>query len=143
MPDYIAHYIKAGHPDIHIDELRNLAGHEHHKVRLRVAEHESTPHDVLVILASDEHPDVQLAVAEHPNTSEEILRSLLSTASVDVLYAMAENPNLSAAILQALAEHDHPYISYRAQRTLKSLTGSPPERLNGSATNGRGSRSII
>jgi hypothetical protein len=115
-------YLKAGQENTRANELRRLAIHDHHLVRLRVAEHPNSPQDVLKILAKDQHPDVRAAVGEHPSAPAEILERLVADLSVDVRYVLAESPSIPGHLLQKLAADENPYVSVRAQRTLRSLT---------------------
>jgi hypothetical protein len=117
------HYYKIGHQTTSAEELRDLVAHAHHLIRVKIAEHPSSPDDVLKKLAADEHPEVRIAVAEHPKTPANVLEQLIMDASVDVRYALAENHSLPPDLLQKLSEDENVYVSSRAMKTLAKLDG--------------------
>jgi len=122
-------YITAGHPETTIEQLWELAADEVDNVRRRVAENPSSPVELLHTLARDENPEVRMAVAENPNTPGVLLSQLAADEHADVRYSLAENPNLPEEILQKLAEDTNPYVSHRAQRTLRILNPIAPAHL--------------
>ncbi|HEY9714743.1 MAG TPA: HEAT repeat domain-containing protein [Chroococcales cyanobacterium] len=121
MTHFTENYLEAGHPNTHETDLRKHARHDHHLIRLRVAEHRNSPLDLLRELAQDDHPEIRIAVAEHPDATDAILRRLCSDKDVDVRYALAENAALATDLLSELADDENPYVAYRARRTLQSL----------------------
>jgi hypothetical protein len=129
MPSKSRAYIAIGHPETAIEELRSHAKHEHHLIRLRVAEHPNSTHDLLRSLADDEHVEIRIAVSEHPDTPNEVLQRLLKDANVDVRYALAENPLLPAEMLKQLVDDENAYVSHRAQKTLQSLNNGTTKKL--------------
>jgi len=115
------HYLKVGNPETLAEELRKFARHEHHLVRLKVAEHLNSPHDVLKHLADDEHVEIRIAVSDHPGAPEALLEQLSNDANPDVRYALAENPNVPIHLLRRLADDENAYVSCRAQKTIKRV----------------------
>lgn len=115
------HYLKVGNPETLAEELRKLAKHEHHLVRLKVAEHANSPHDVLKDLAEDAHVEIRIAVSDHPGVPETLLEQLSNDPNPDVRYALAENPNVPLHLLRRLADDENAYVSCRAQKTIKRV----------------------
>lgn len=127
-------YITAGQPETAIEELWSLAADEVDNVRRRVAENPSSPVELLHVLAGDENAEVRMAVAENPNTPGTLLSQLSEDDHADVRYSLAENPNLPTEILSKLAEDGNPYVSHRAQRTLRMLNPAAPAHLKQAQT---------
>jgi hypothetical protein len=116
-------YFRAGDPNILTKELDELANSSCHKVRRRVAEHRNVSIKTLSALAIDNHPDVRIAVVEHAACNENIMKEIILSSHVDVRFALAENPNLPASILKLLSLDDNPYVSNKANDTLKKIEG--------------------
>lgn len=89
-----------------------------------------TPADVLRRLAASSDPELRMAVADHLNTPEEVLLLLADDDNADVRYAIAENHNISRNVLNKLRDDPNPYVSHRAQTTLKRLSSDDSQRLS-------------
>ncbi len=142
MPSKSHSYIAIGHPETAIEELRNHAKHEHHMIRLRVAEHPNSTHDLLRSLADDHHAEIRIAVSEHPDTPNDVLETLINDVSVDVRYALAENPLIPEPMLRRLAEDENAYVSHRAQKTLVCLNKGTTQHMPDSHAGNNPRRSL-
>lgn len=116
--EWLQDYLNAGKPETSANELRRLAKSNTDRVRLRVAENERAPQDVLTLLASDSNPDVRIAVALNGSTPSSLLKRLVKDSDPSVRYAIAEDPNTSRQILLQLCDDPNPYVAVRATRTL-------------------------
>ncbi len=114
-------YIRAGNPNTPIEELRELAIDEVDNVRRRVGENQRTPVDVLLVLSIDDNPEVRIAVAENTTTPAHVIEKLILDDNVDVRYSLAENCTLPVEVISRLIEDPNPYVSHRAQQTLRVL----------------------
>lgn len=122
-------YIRAGHPNASTAELWELGADNIDNVRRRVAENPKSPQDLLDKLSGDENPEVRIAVAENPYASTDLLNILATDEHVDVRYSLAENPNLPIEILTLLLDDENPYVSTRAQKTLRMVNPEAPIEL--------------
>jgi hypothetical protein len=113
-------YIKAGISS-RFAELEELATHEHHAVRARVAENPRTPRQTLDKLAKDESSEVRASLAGNPSAPLWMLRELTKDGSADVRYSLAEDNSMPKQILWILAEDENPYVAARAEKTLQML----------------------
>jgi len=114
-------YLEAGCPEIAQERLEQLAGHEHAKVRARVAENPGCQKNLLLKLLKDEDCEVRCAVAGHPGQFMEIFELLLKDENPTVRFALAEDAGCPEAILESLLYDSNPYVCDRANRTLKRL----------------------
>lgn len=113
----------ASNPHSPIELLEFLGRHAPDSVQELVAENPSTPADTLRILSLSDSPAVRAAVAENGNTPRSTLWALVYDQSIDVRYRLAENPHIPPRMLGTLAEDENPYVSHRAQRTIKRNSG--------------------
>lgn len=109
----------AAHPDAHSHALTKLAKCKTEQVLVRVAENINTPRDILCELALSDFAEVRAAVAENANTPPRALFLLAMDTDADVRYSIAENSNAPLVVLQILSQDDNPYISCRANSTMK------------------------
>lgn len=130
MDQFQAKYIKAGDPTTPAEELWALAGDNIDNIRRRVAENPAASLALLQTLAKDECPEVKMAIAENPQTPLGLLECLAEDEQADVRYAIAENPNMPISLLLRLTDDANPYISHRAQRTLRILNPVSATEIN-------------
>lgn len=121
-------YIRAGQLETSVEELWMLAIDDIDNVRRRVAENCKSPPELLASLAEDENAEVRVAVAENPQTPAVLLQRLAVDGHADVRYSIAENPNMPEEILVLLCDDDNPYVSHRAQITLRMVNPIEPAR---------------
>jgi hypothetical protein len=88
---------------------------------MQAAENASTPIDILAMLAESCNVEVRIAVADNQSTSTDTMMMLAQDESADLRYQLAENHNIDESVLQLLADDSHPYVAYRAQKTLKRI----------------------
>jgi len=123
MSELFEQYLQAGSDFVSLDDLTSLSQSKHGRVRLRVAENPRTPCHSLEVLANDECPEVRLAVATNASVLSATVGKLARDQDPTVRYGLAEDPNLPLAILEQLAVDENPYVSLRAIRTIRALTG--------------------
>lgn len=111
-------------PDVLPRELDSLANSAPAYVLVRIATHAVTWRSTLSRLAKNANPDVRCAVGENPHTPREVLLALALDADCDVRYSLAENHRLPEAVLTILAADENPYVSARANKTLRRLSSS-------------------
>jgi hypothetical protein len=114
-------YIKAGHPDTPVNELRKLLSDSCAKVRWRIAQNPNAPEDLLVALSQDKDVEVRIAVGRNPGCPPNILQKLLNDDSIAVRFGLAADPYLSREALNILAQDENPYVVDQANRTLEGL----------------------
>jgi hypothetical protein len=117
--DSIKDYLLAGNTETPPVKLSRLAHSRYVRIRCRVAENPAASRALLLALSGDLEADVRIAVANNPNAPLSLLAYLASDNCVDVRYAMAENYQLPPTLLRKLAADENPYVSARAQRTLR------------------------
>lgn len=115
-------YLKAGNPEIPVEELRGLLAESCGSIRRRLAENPGTPEDVLCQLAQDADPEVRIAVAENPRTPRIIQEQLIGDQDVQVRFAISGLYNFPIDLLEKMAEDDeNPYVRDHASRTLEGI----------------------
>lgn len=114
-------YLFAGKPTISTSDLARLSTCRSAAVRRRIAEHPRCPLELLTRLSVDEDIDVRAAVALHPRTPPSLAARLCADDSVDLRYEMASMPQLPFVLLDKLAHDDNPYVSERAEKTIKMI----------------------
>lgn len=115
-------YLKAGNPEIPVEELRGLLAESNGSIRRRLAENPGTPEDVLCQLAQDNDPEVRIAVAENPRTPLIIQEQLICDQDVQVRFAISGLYTFPVQLLQRMAEDDeNPYVRDHASRTLEGI----------------------
>ncbi len=126
QPLHFQQYLRAGHPSVTEEQLTNLASHESQYIRLRVAEHERTPGDVLELLSQDQNSEIRATVAAHRKIPLHVLNRLSIDDNCDVRLEIASDPNVPHSILSKLAEDENPYVSHQAKRTLQKRAPLEP-----------------
>jgi hypothetical protein len=119
----------ASNPDVPAPILEALVISVPKEVRVRIAENAAASQSVLAQLARDCCSEVRVAVADNLNTPLESLWDLVADEDVDVRYTLAENHQIPISLLMKLSEDDHPYVAFRARRTLDRL--APKEEREG------------
>ncbi|MCR4376848.1 MAG: DUF2336 domain-containing protein [Rhodospirillales bacterium] len=126
-----------------LEEAKRLARHKDVKVRLKLAQREDLPQELLYFLAEDKSADVRRAIAKNIATPK-LANLLLSRDSDDeVRYGLAEKigrlmPGLSPAELDRMHEVIHQVLeqltrdqAVRVRRilseTLKDIANAPPD----------------
>ncbi|MBX9688432.1 MAG: hypothetical protein K2X27_17110 [Candidatus Obscuribacterales bacterium] len=104
-------------PSAVLDFLSKLV--DEPQILTRVAENPNTAPFTLTALSEHIESEVRIAVAENKNTPIEVLLKLAKDESLDVRFSLAENHGIANQVLQELLHDDNPYISARAQRTIK------------------------
>lgn len=115
-------YMVAGNPSTRNNVLNFLAKQPDATVARRVAENPNVHGSTLVFLARHEVATVRLAVAENATAPECVLLTLARDEDADIRYAMAENHNSPLSVLEVLSADENPFVSVRADQTLRSLT---------------------
>ena len=108
--------------------LRWGSRHEGYRVRVAVAEHSSTPVEVLELLATDDSWKVRKAVAEHPSAPAEALEQLAGDDFLAVRKAVAVNPSSPREVLEQLAA-DHDWVSKYVRWAVAANSQAPVEVL--------------
>ena len=125
----ISDYIQAGALVTSPERLRELATHENHRVRLRVAENANTPCDVLKLLSLDTSPDVKIAVASNSSTEEWLAIALAIDSDVIVRHGIAQNIDSPRKILEMLVEDENGWVKGEAVKTLQILDSRKGDEL--------------
>lgn len=132
-----------GEGALDLEEAKRLARHKDVKVRLKLAQREDLPQELLYFLAEDKSSDVRRAIAKNIATPK-LANLLLSRDSDDeVRYGLAEKigrlmPGLSPAELDKMHEVIHQVLeqltrdqAVRVRRilseTLKDIANAPPD----------------
>jgi hypothetical protein len=94
------------------DEAKRLASHKNVKVRLKLAQREDLPQEILYFLAEDKSADVRRAVAKNITTPKQADLLLSRDNDDNVRYDLAEKigklmPELNAADLDKVREVVH------------------------------------
>lgn len=110
-------YIKAGSQSCSPQEMERLAHSEIDRIRLRVAENQATPIELLELLSKDRNPDVRVAVGTNPSTPADISYSLAFDEDPNVRLGLADDINSPLELLEKLMEDENPYVSCRARQT--------------------------
>ena len=118
-------YLQACDPDCEPAILRRFAESPSQRVRLRVAENQSTPAELLEKLSQDPDPDVRLAVGANPRAPVDITYALAFDADPTVRYGLAEDASLPPGVLRILCRDQNPYVACRAMRTIEALNARP------------------
>jgi hypothetical protein len=90
---------------------------------IRLAETPTTPASILEQLTQHPNTRVREATVENPNTPMDALMTLVNDEDADLRYLMAENHNLPLEIINLLVEDSNPYVSSRAQKTIRRIVG--------------------
>jgi hypothetical protein len=114
-------YVRAGITDS-ISELLLYAQSEEPKLRQGVAANPNLPIFLATVLAPDPSVDVRITLSENESTSYLTLLALSKDESADVRYAIAENGNTPLAIICELTMDENPFVSSRANETIKRLS---------------------
>ncbi len=133
--NWLENYLKAGNRETSKDDLKKLANDSSTKIRMRVAENEFAPLEVLEYLSADADADVRSAVATNSAAPARLVEILANDADATVRHAIAENPSTLPSILVALSADGNPYVACRARKTLRALdllemTPQESSRLN-------------
>ena len=115
-------YLVAGNPNTPPNVLDFLSREGSARVAQRVAENPRAHAATLERLARHSQPDVRLAVSENPQAPEGALLALTKDSNADIRYCMAENCNMPLAVLEVLCSDENPYVSARAQASLRTIT---------------------
>lgn len=103
-----------------------------HKSLEFMAANRNTPEKTLRHLSNHVNSEVRLAVAENQSTPIAVLLEMAHHPDCDLRYGMAENTNLPLQVLELLAEDENPFVSCRAQESLK-LKEAGKKNLGGPA----------
>lgn len=114
-------YVAAGAPTTAPEELRRLAGSRCERIRIRVAENDSTPADVLMKLASDPSPEVRVAVATNRAAPLKAVELVSKDEDVTVRHLMAQSINVPVSVLEFLSDDDNAWVRIEANKTLEIL----------------------
>jgi hypothetical protein len=121
--ELLEQYIMAGSTGTGAEQLRVLSEHYCGRVRLRVAENQATPPDVLAKLASDVNPDVKIAVAANPSCDRSIVRLIAADIDVAVRHGLAQNIATPGSVLEELSRDENGWVRGEALKTLQILAG--------------------
>lgn len=113
-------YIKAAQENLKVREMKRLSKHKNHAVRARIAEHTSTPDELLFEFCRDEHEEVRIALAARKHIPESILKILMDDTSPEVRFELAENPHVPTSTLETLSQDSNPFVAERAWLTLRN-----------------------
>jgi len=132
-----------GKSALDIEEAKRLARHKDVKVRLKLAQREDLPQELLYFLAEDKSADVRRAIAKNIATPKLANLLLSRDSDDDVRYGLAEKigrlmPGLSPAELDKMHEVIHQVLeqltrdqAVRVRRilseTLKDIANAPPD----------------
>ena len=86
-----------------------------------IAESPSTEASTLEVLAHSPAIKVRQAVADNSRTPLSALRILATDVEPEVRFVLAENHNVPMEILELLKDDENPYVSERANQTIKNL----------------------
>lgn len=125
----ISDYVQAGALVTSPERLRELATHENHRIRLRVAENANTPHDVLKLLSLDANPDVKIAVASNSSTEEWLATALAIDSDVIVRHGLAQSIDTPRKILEMLIEDENGWVKGEAVKTMQILDSREGDEL--------------
>jgi len=89
--------------------------------QLSIAESPNATPEILAELAMSNFAEVREAVMDHALCPVSIHLMLAEDECSDVRFAMAENHNLSFSVLEKLSHDDNPFVSMRAERTMRRV----------------------
>jgi uncharacterized protein (DUF2336 family) len=132
-----------GKAPLDYEEAKKMARHKDVKVRLKLAQREDLPQEILYFLAEDKSPDVRQAIARNITAPHKADLLLSRDKEDDVRISLVEKighlmPNLSATDLDQLREVVHQILvqlahdqALRVRRilseTLKDIAHAPPD----------------
>ncbi len=116
IADEELHVILAEHPSTPHDLLMRLASSEDEWLRGCVAENPLAPREVLEELSVDECKTVRKAVANNPATSIESLVQLATDEDLEVRVAVADNPSAPTPALELLAKDKNKQVRYHVAK---------------------------
>jgi hypothetical protein len=96
------------------------------RVLERIAEHANADAETLSRLAQHSSSIVRGAVAGNTAAPTQLIVDMSTDESVDVRYVIAETPTAPLPVLERLTQDDNPFVSHRAMKTIKRVTGSHP-----------------
>jgi hypothetical protein len=88
---------------------------------LRIAADHTTPDVILRRLADEGDSAVRGLVAENHSTPVDAIWKLARDPNSDIRYSLAENHAISIEVLNLLADDENPYVTQRANKTLKRM----------------------
>lgn len=89
----------------------------------RVAEHPRAHVTTLARLSVHPEPQVRASVAENPSISIKTVWRLVRDECADVRLRLAESYTVPVAVLRVLCDDDNPFVSQRAQQTIRRIMG--------------------
>lgn len=89
--------------------------------QMLIAESPNATPEILAELAMSGFSDVREAVTDHLLCPVSIQLMLAEDECLDVRYALAENHNMPFVVLEKLSNDDNPYVSNRAERTMRRV----------------------